>query len=472
MDTHQKSVSRAATAVAGEAPQPNGSDQRRSAALGIALMAGSMLIIPSSDAIAKYLSGAHSAPFLSWARYVAALGFLLPVVAIAQWRSPEPLIAPGQLMPQIIRTAFLVSAMTLYYMAIRHVPLADALGAYFVAPIVATLLATLILRERLDWRRLAAVGLGFGGALLVVRPGAETSSGTLIALASGALMACYLVMTRATAKASSPLSTLTLQLALGIAMLTPFVIFQWSMPDREGIMLILLMGLISAASNLMTISAFRFAQVSTLSPLVYLELVGATALGLVIFGDFPAPATWAGIAVIVIAGLLESPDAGEVFIGGVATSQLDDKGLTRLRRTEIGFVYQFHHLLPEFTALENVVLPQRIRGLARGLAEERASELLTFLGLGERLDHLPGELSGGEQQRVAIGRAVANGPRLLLADEPTGNLDPQTAQHVFGTLMALARASGLAALIATHSLDLARQMDRQVTIRDGLVVKL
>ena len=304
MDTHQKSVSRAATAVADEAPQPNGSDQRRSAALGIALMAGSMLIIPSSDAIAKYLSGAHSAPFLSWARYVAALGFLLPVVAIAQWRSPEPLIAPGQLLPQIIRTAFLVSAMTLYYMAITHVPLADALGAYFVAPIIATLLATLILRERLDWRRLAAVGFGFGGALLVVRPGAETSSGTLIALASGALMACYLVMTRATAKASSPLSTLTLQLALGIAMLTPFVIFQWSMPDREGIMLILLMGLISAASNLMTISAFRFAQVSTLSPLVYLELVGATALGLVIFGDFPAPATWAGIAVIVIAGLI------------------------------------------------------------------------------------------------------------------------------------------------------------------------
>ena len=119
-----------------------------------------------------------------------------------------------------------------------------------------------------------------------------------------------------------------------------------------------------------------------------------------------------------------------------------------------------------------MVLPQRIRGLARGLAEERASELLTFLGLGERLDHLPGELSGGEQQRVAIGRAVANEPRLLLADEPTGNLDPQTAQHVFGTLMALARASGLAALIATHNLDLARQMDRQVTIRDGLVVKL
>lgn len=306
MDTHQKTADHETPAESASkgGPQPSQADPGRNTALGIALMAGAMLVIPSSDAIAKYLSGAHSAAFLSWARYVAALGFLLPVVAVTQWRSPQRLIAPGQLLPQIIRTAFLVSAMTLYYMAIKHVPLADALGAYFVAPIIATLLATVILRERLDWRRLAAVGLGFAGALLVVRPGAETSSGTLIALASGALMACYLVMTRATAKASSPLSTLTLQLVLGIAMLTPFVAFQWSMPDRQGIMLILLMGLVSAASNLMTISAFRFAQVSTLSPLVYLELVGATALGFAMFGDFPAPATWLGIAVIVVAGLV------------------------------------------------------------------------------------------------------------------------------------------------------------------------
>ena len=185
-----------------------------------------------------------------------------------------------------------------------------------------------------------------------------------------------------------------------------------------------------------------------------------------------APSGTGKSTLLHVAGLLEKPDAGEVFVGGLATTKLDDSGRTRLRRTEIGFVYQFHHLLPEFTALENVVLPQRIRGLSRPVAEERASELLTFLGLGERLDHLPGELSGGEQQRVAIGRAVANGPRLLLADEPTGNLDPQTAQLVFGTLMALARASGLAALIATHNLELARQMDRQVTIRDGLVVGL
>ncbi|CAM5213987.1 ABC transporter [Bosea thiooxidans] len=185
-----------------------------------------------------------------------------------------------------------------------------------------------------------------------------------------------------------------------------------------------------------------------------------------------APSGTGKSTLLHVAGLLEKPDAGEVFVGGLATTKLDDSGRTRLRRTEIGFVYQFHHLLPEFTALENVVLPQRIRGLSRDEAEQRASELLTFLGLGERLDHLPSELSGGEQQRVAIGRAVANGPRLLLADEPTGNLDPHTSQHVFATLMALARASGLAALIATHNLQLARQMDRQVTIREGLVVAL
>jgi len=185
-----------------------------------------------------------------------------------------------------------------------------------------------------------------------------------------------------------------------------------------------------------------------------------------------APSGTGKSTLLHVAGLLEKPDAGEVFVGGLATTKLDDAGRTRLRRTEIGFVYQFHHLLPEFTALENVVLPQRIRGLPRDVSEERASELLTFLGLGERLDHLPSELSGGEQQRVAIGRAVANGPRLLLADEPTGNLDPHTSQHVFGTLIALARASGLAALIATHNMELARQMDRQVTIREGLVVPL
>jgi lipoprotein-releasing system ATP-binding protein len=173
-----------------------------------------------------------------------------------------------------------------------------------------------------------------------------------------------------------------------------------------------------------------------------------------------------------IAGLLEHADAGEVYIDGVATSNLTDMARTRIRRTEIGFVYQAHHLLPEFSALENVAMPQMIRGLPRREATARGTELLSYLGLKDRLTHRPAELSGGEQQRVAIARAVANAPRILLADEPTGNLDVRTAAHVFATLNQLVRASGLAAIIATHNMDIAAQMDRRVTIREGMVVEL
>ena len=173
-----------------------------------------------------------------------------------------------------------------------------------------------------------------------------------------------------------------------------------------------------------------------------------------------------------IAGLLEHPDGGEVYVDGQPTSTLSDAARTQIRRTDMGFVYQAHHLLPEFSAVENVMLPQMIRGLSRAEARKRASELLGYLGLKARLEHRPAELSGGEQQRVAIARAVANAPRILMADEPTGNLDPRTADHVFDTLNQLVRASGLAAIIATHNLDLARRMDRRVTIREGVVVEL
>ncbi len=173
-----------------------------------------------------------------------------------------------------------------------------------------------------------------------------------------------------------------------------------------------------------------------------------------------------------IAGLLEHPDAGEVYVDGIPTSNLSDGERTKIRRTEIGFVYQFHHLLPEFSALENVMLPQMIRGLSRQEARRRSAELLSYLGLEERLQHRPAELSGGEQQRVAIARAVANAPRVLLADEPTGNLDPRTSEHVFGTLGHLVHASRLAAIIATHNMDLAQRMDRRVTIREGMLVEL
>ncbi len=173
-----------------------------------------------------------------------------------------------------------------------------------------------------------------------------------------------------------------------------------------------------------------------------------------------------------IAGLLEHPDEGEVYIGGTATSGLSDAERTQIRRTDIGFVYQSHRLLPEFSALENVMLPQMIRGLKRSETVSRSKEILGYLGLGDRITHRPAELSGGEQQRVAIARAVANAPRVLLADEPTGNLDPHTADHVFQALMQLVRATQVAMLIATHNMELAHRMDRRVSIQDGQVIEL
>ncbi|WP_417308464.1 ABC transporter ATP-binding protein [Devosia sp.] len=170
-----------------------------------------------------------------------------------------------------------------------------------------------------------------------------------------------------------------------------------------------------------------------------------------------------------ISGLLERPQSGEVEIVGTPTSKLNERGRTMLRRDTIGYVYQFHHLLPEFSALENVVLPQMIRGVDKADAEKRGHELLELLGVGPRALHRPAELSGGEQQRVAIARAAANHPRIILADEPTGNLDPATSDMVFQALTGLIQEEGVAALIATHNHDLARRADRIVTLRDGKV---
>ena len=223
-------------------------------------------------------------------------------------------------------------------------------------------------------------------------------------------------------------------------------------------------------------------------PILYLHQVerhysqGETTLDILRGADL---ALWPGQSVALVgpsgagkstllhlAGLLEHPDSGEVYIAGQATAHLPDAERTRIRRTDIGFVYQSHHLLPEFTALENVMLPQLIRGLGRSEAKKRAIELLDYLGLKARVSHRPAEMSGGEQQRVAIARAVANAPRILLADEPTGNLDVHTAEHVFTAFTQLVRASGLATIIATHNMDIAARMDRRVTLREGLVVEL
>ncbi len=171
-----------------------------------------------------------------------------------------------------------------------------------------------------------------------------------------------------------------------------------------------------------------------------------------------------------IAGLLEAPTAGEVFISGQNCTTLDDAARTRIRRIGIGFVYQFHHLLPEFSALENVVMPQLIAGAKKPAAVERAKDLLDRLGLAERFEHRPSEMSGGEQQRVAIARAIANRPLLLLADEPTGNLDPDTAARVHVEFLRLIKEEGLGALIATHNIPLASRMSRIVSLQSGILV--
>jgi lipoprotein-releasing system ATP-binding protein len=171
-----------------------------------------------------------------------------------------------------------------------------------------------------------------------------------------------------------------------------------------------------------------------------------------------------------VAGLLEAPDGGQVLVDGEDCARMGDARRTLVRRRKLGFVYQFHHLLPEFSALENVVVPQMIAGRSRGDAARRAADLLDRVGLSARTTHRPGRLSGGEQQRVAIVRAIANEPQVLLADEPTGNLDPGTAGAVFDVLMRLVRGTGLAVLMATHNPDLARRMDRAVRLEDGVLV--
>lgn len=170
------------------------------------------------------------------------------------------------------------------------------------------------------------------------------------------------------------------------------------------------------------------------------------------------------------AGLLEEPEAGQVFLDGADCLKLNEAGRTAIRRLKIGFVYQFHHLLPEFNAIDNVAMPLMIAGIRKKEARERAARLLDEMGLAERVDHQPAQLSGGEQQRVAIARALANDPRLVIADEPTGNLDPATTERVFATLIKMVREEGAGVLVATHNLALIRHMDRVLTLQDGKLV--
>ena len=182
-----------------------------------------------------------------------------------------------------------------------------------------------------------------------------------------------------------------------------------------------------------------------------------------------APSGAGKSTLLQISGLLDNPTSGEVLVCGKQAEKANDKERTTLRREQVGFIYQFHHLLPEFSAVENISLPQRANGVPKAEADERAKALLARVGLDKRYDHRPAELSGGEQQRVAFCRAMANGPQLLLADEPTGNLDPETSETVFSVLMELVRETGLSALIATHNHELAARMDRVVRLNAGKI---
>ncbi len=170
------------------------------------------------------------------------------------------------------------------------------------------------------------------------------------------------------------------------------------------------------------------------------------------------------------AGLLERPEAGRILLDGIDCLRLDDKGRTAIRRSKIGFVYQFHHLLPEFSASDNIAMPLMIAGVKQSLARDKAAGLLAEMGLSDRGSHQPAQMSGGEQQRVAIARALANDPRLVIADEPTGNLDSETTERVFSTLIKMVRQEGAAVLVATHNLSLTRHMDRVLTLKDGKLV--
>ena len=268
--------------------------------MGAALMAVAMLTIPCADGIGKYLSADHSPLFLSWARYAAGAAFIVPTAFMA---GKGDRIPRQQVPLQLLRAILNVGSVSFYYLAIARIPLADALGAYFIAPILATLLAAIFLKEALYVKRLLAVAVGFAGALLIAQPGVTMNLGMVYALAAGCGMACYIVTTRALAQASSPLATLVSQYVSGGVLLLIPALLNWSAPKPEALLLILLMGFVSATSHLLVITAFSLAEASALSPLIYLELVGTTIFGLLVFGQLPSWTTWLGIGLVVAGGL-------------------------------------------------------------------------------------------------------------------------------------------------------------------------
>jgi drug/metabolite transporter (DMT)-like permease len=266
---------------------------------GIALMTAAMLTIPLVDGLAKYLSADYSPLFLSWMRYAVASAIVLPLAAARHGRHLFP---STQLPSHVLRTLFLVAAMTLYFLAIARIPLATAVSAYFVGPIIAVVLAVVLLKERLTVRKGVSLALGFAGSLVIVRPGGAIEPGLLLALGAGACFACYLVATRRASADSDPIRTLAFQCVVGVALLTPQAVYAWSTPAWSDLAFFAALGACSAITHLLSIAAFRLADATTLAPLVYIELVGAALIGYFAFGDVPNTATAIGAACIVAGG--------------------------------------------------------------------------------------------------------------------------------------------------------------------------
>lgn len=270
-------------------------------ATGILLMILSMLVIPMVDGLAKYLSAAYSPLFIGFARYAVAAVIVLPIAALR----PGGEIFPKQgFVSHILRTFFLVVSMTLYFLAVAKIPLATAISAFFIGPIFAVVLSVFVLKERMTWTKIASLVLGFIGALVILRPGTAINPSLLLAFAAGLCFGVYIVFTRYAAQKSDPISTLTFQCVVGALLLTPQAVATWAMPQWNDLGYFLALGLISALGHLLSIAAFRFAEASTLSPLVYIELIGATLIGYFFFGEFPDGFTLAGAALIIMAGLL------------------------------------------------------------------------------------------------------------------------------------------------------------------------
>ncbi|MDX8355582.1 DMT family transporter [Cognatiyoonia sp. IB215182] len=268
---------------------------------GVVLMALAMLLIPVVDGIAKHLSADYSPLFLSWARYIVASTIVLPAAAILRGRQFFP---RERQMSHVARTVCLVAAMTLYFLAIARIPLATAVSAYFVGPIIAVALSVILLKERLTRRRFASLVLGFAGAIIILRPGTVIEPGILLALGAGLFFALYLVATRHASTASDPIETLAFQCVVGTMFLTPQALLSWSTPTWEDLRFFLGLGALSAVSHALAIAAFRYADVSSLSPLVYLELIGAAVIGYFAFNEVPHGLTIVGAALIVFAGYL------------------------------------------------------------------------------------------------------------------------------------------------------------------------